>query len=424
MLKECFASLRDDIGAYTAVSKKDNHVCEHVHEFVDPASCKATVERLVEMHKADPTLVFGCDMEWSVSQNFYESQQQAKVETVQIATELEAYVFCLDSIMSKQHDRKKFPTALAGFLEDDDIQLVGHNIKGDTTKLNRDYGVFVRGTIQLADEANKALSAAAAVRDEPAPGKKAWNLSQLSRRFTTKDVNKFAHLQKSTGWGGQLDKDHLTYAGTDAMVHLLVWNGIKKMNAEIAANSSGSGSGSSVSNSSCSGGAGDGGGSGGGGSSVSSSSSGGSSVSTSTSSSCCGGDGGGSGGSSVSSGSSSSSCDGGGSGGSSVSTSTSSSCCGGGGGGSGGSSVSTSTSYSCCGGDGGGSGGSSVSSGSSSSCCDGGGSGGNYAHTVTTVATAFVAQLGMSRNWAWRDTAAETDAAAGTETDTTARTRV
>lgn len=210
-LKQCFPSLRDDITAYASVKAKDAHICRNNYPAYDIQTCDRYCKLLRDDYVSKGKTTFGFDMEWPVI-SYTKGAAQEKAATIQIGTGDTAWIFCLGSIMQSQPaaHQHKFPASLAGFLGDAGITFVGCGIDNDVKKLTRDFpnqDLYVRNKVMLNVAAERAVQARADAAGESRPGRRSWNLSQLAREFTDKDVTKFAHLQRSPNWAsGILDQ--------------------------------------------------------------------------------------------------------------------------------------------------------------------------------------------------------------------------
>ena len=118
----------------------------------DAIVCNTEVEAssaCAELLAATPNGPFGFDIEWKVT--FVKGEGQRPASLLQLANtggRVVLFRLCCMPV---------FPPALHALLEDPGVAVVGVGIQGDVHKLHRDFGVSVRGAVDLAKMAERRM---------------------------------------------------------------------------------------------------------------------------------------------------------------------------------------------------------------------------------------------------------------------------
>jgi hypothetical protein len=155
--------------------------------------------------------VLGFDLEWNVS--FEKGVSPSMTSTIQLAaSDSLCYIFQV----ARFHELRSLPQPLKNILESSCIKKVGVNIIGDAKKLKKDFGVRVKGTVELEEKFEGASK----------------SLAGLVLYVLGKVLDKPLHVIFSDWEAEKLKKDQRLYASTDAYAGLLLYqafkNGVRK----------------------------------------------------------------------------------------------------------------------------------------------------------------------------------------------------
>ncbi|PAV17852.1 ribonuclease H [Pyrrhoderma noxium] len=151
----------------------------------------------------------GCDMEWKIL--FQRNVPPRPVATIQLSDK--------DTIVIIQiiNMKEKIPVALKDFLEDPSRPKIGLNIKNDANKLEKDYGICMKGYVELNALARKA---------DPEFSKEAKlkinSLKTVAEMYTKYKLDKGGFYTED--WEAEtISKKALEYAANDAHVSLIIY---------------------------------------------------------------------------------------------------------------------------------------------------------------------------------------------------------
>ncbi|KAH8916113.1 ribonuclease H-like protein [Atractiella rhizophila] len=156
--------------------------------------------------------VLGFDMEWNVG--FYGKQgKTALIQIGDLKTVLLVPIFRMS----------KFPDTLKYLLEDKSVLKVGVNIGGDARKLYRDFGVALKGVIELSDVARS-------VDLERWQHKRGLIALQTLTGYYT-DLYLPKGSVRTSNWERQLDEEQQNYSRDDVLAAVLVWRRLRALEA-------------------------------------------------------------------------------------------------------------------------------------------------------------------------------------------------
>jgi hypothetical protein len=127
---------------------------------------------------------------------------------------------------SKNNDEKNSNSStstltpnLRELLTSETVLKAGIGIHGDSLKLERDYGIKMKGLIDLSEAANARLCFfSSTAKGVQAPQK--WSMAALAEKLMGKTVKKSQHIRCSDWEQDPLTADQQSYAATDAWVSL------------------------------------------------------------------------------------------------------------------------------------------------------------------------------------------------------------
>ncbi|KAJ3252532.1 Exonuclease 3'-5' domain-containing protein 2 [Chytriomyces hyalinus] len=182
----------------------DIHICDSL----------ISLPRVLNMCGSGPLV--SVDLEWNVVMR--RGQPVPKTALIQIYNGSSIGLFRLK--MLTNGFESPLPKALSDYLEDASVKKVGMNIRGDAAKLNRDFGISMRGYIELSQLAKE-------VCPELFDGERV-SLKKLSERLLNHELDKSDNL-RITNWEAKHLRDELVqYAAMDALVGYEVYSALKK----------------------------------------------------------------------------------------------------------------------------------------------------------------------------------------------------
>ncbi|CED83038.1 Predicted 3'-5' exonuclease [Phaffia rhodozyma] len=168
------------------------------------------VDDLVGCFKLEVPLSF--DMEWPVS---YRKGCERKTALLQIG---DGHIIVLCQISAMYY---KIPPRLLSILSDPNRIKVGVNIRGDALKLKRDFGVFVRGFVDISHLARSVDPI------RTGPGKTIISLQNLTNYYITRYLPKSAI--RTSNWTKPLSQEAIEYAAADVHSATLIVNRLKQL---------------------------------------------------------------------------------------------------------------------------------------------------------------------------------------------------
>ncbi|ORX76437.1 ribonuclease H-like protein [Basidiobolus meristosporus CBS 931.73] len=157
--------------------------------------------------------VFALDIEWRVRR----FTSLGKTALVQLCDNHGVYLFHI-------HHMREFPIRLRELLEDPYILKPGCNIRGDGTKLFKDYGVESRSLLELG-------SLGIQVSDQ-FNGRKIQKLTTLVEILLQRSMKKEHNIALSNWEVYKLSADQINYAGNDVYVGYKLFEQIRKTQLE------------------------------------------------------------------------------------------------------------------------------------------------------------------------------------------------
>lgn len=146
---------------------------------------------------------------------FRKGEAQRRTATIQLASKTIAVVFHLPSCCPSDGWKKgKLPPALKDLLETRAVKKVGLNIRGDSQKLQRDFGIRLGGTVELLDLAKAAY---------PNDDHGSWTLQRLTYWVLRKVLSKDARV-RFCDWEKKLSEEQKEYAARDAAAGLQIYH--------------------------------------------------------------------------------------------------------------------------------------------------------------------------------------------------------
>ncbi|KAJ6448908.1 ribonuclease H-like domain-containing protein [Mycena sanguinolenta] len=168
--------------------------------------------------KLDLTGPLSVDFEWVVA--FRKTVRPRPISLVQIADAQNILVIQLRTsapTSTPSSSMARFPLGLQRVLEDPKVMKAGANILGDAKKLFKDYGVMMRGLVELGALARQVDEAS---RDKAVwgKGKKIVALAKLAERYLQKRLRKDDNVRISNWEDPRLEENttQIDYAANDA----------------------------------------------------------------------------------------------------------------------------------------------------------------------------------------------------------------
>ena len=159
---------------------------------------------LKHLHGSSAPDVVGSDIEWRVT---FTSEPQRKVAVLQLASEKAVcilHVSCIGQI----------PPVVAAFLCNKTVQKVGVGIRGDVSKMKRDFDIEVEGCVDLVDIAAQRVMK----RQKTIPV--GWGLAELCELVLQRTLPKPHEIRCSNWELPFLTPAQLRYAALDALAGL------------------------------------------------------------------------------------------------------------------------------------------------------------------------------------------------------------
>ena len=146
---------------------------------------------------------------------FRKGERQRRTATIQLASKNIAVIFHLPSCCPQDWWKKgKLPPALKHLLETQGVKKVGLNIRGDATKLQRDFGIRLGGIVELQDLAKSAY---------PNDDNGSWTLQRLTYWVLQSKLPKDPRV-RFCDWERELSKEQQEYAARDAAAGLQIYH--------------------------------------------------------------------------------------------------------------------------------------------------------------------------------------------------------
>lgn len=159
----------------------------------------------------------GFDMEWNVS---WRKQTQRLGAVIQLATPRKIFILQVCAM-------KGFPRKLKEILEDPTIVKTGVNIRGDATKLFKDYQVKAQNLVELSWLSNRA---------DPSSGAKTARrlvaLKTLIRKYLQRDLEKDAEGPRMSNWERLLNEEQQRYASNDVHSSIILYHHLMDLAAQ------------------------------------------------------------------------------------------------------------------------------------------------------------------------------------------------
>eukprot|EP00951_Prasinocladus_malaysianus_P032368 scaffold314917_cov18-Prasinocladus_malaysianus.AAC.1 len=165
--------------------------------------------------------VLGLDIEWKVS--YEKGTPQRRTSTLQLAKPHLAYVFHLP-LCGKQWKDGRLHPMLTQLLADATVKKVGVNIRGDSAKLKRDFGVGIAGALELGPLADMAF---------PDHCQGRWTLQKLTAWVLRQRLSKDVRVRFSDWEAPTLSAEQIQYAAADAMAGLLAYNALTDSEVQL-----------------------------------------------------------------------------------------------------------------------------------------------------------------------------------------------
>jgi hypothetical protein len=160
--------------------------------------------------------IVGLDAEWVVS--YVRGAKQRPTSTIQLCIE----DFCI--IFHIKFGVKKLPKRVVDLLENASVLKPGLVVSGDAKKLQRDFGVSVKGSRELEDMAKEVLVASDSSR---------WSLGKLVSQLFGQVLSKTKRLSNWENF--PLDASQVLYAATDAYAHYMCYRELRRRSAMVSA---------------------------------------------------------------------------------------------------------------------------------------------------------------------------------------------
>lgn len=163
------------------------------------------VDRSIEKMLMSGPVVFGFDTETTIERK----EDHGKVSVIQIHTGNVCYIFQVYRIWKNEG---MFPSKLAAFLSNPNYIKVGVAADNDGRMIEKSYGVRVAGVIDV-----QYIARSMRIPD--------LSMEGLAARFAPL-FHKGSKGNVWTNWDNDLDEKHISYASTDALLSLLIYQGI------------------------------------------------------------------------------------------------------------------------------------------------------------------------------------------------------
>lgn len=151
------------------------------------------------------TVLFGFDTETTTSR----TEDTGKVSVVQLCNGSKTYIF---QVYRMWKNEGSFPPLLTGFLSNASMIKVGVAADNDAKLLELHYGITCRGVIDIQYIATSM-------------GITALNMDDLAAQFCP-IFRKMGKGNVFTDWDRDLDDKHIQYAHNDALLSLMIYQGI------------------------------------------------------------------------------------------------------------------------------------------------------------------------------------------------------
>uniref|UniRef100_A0A8D0TTW2 DNA 3'-5' helicase n=1 Tax=Sus scrofa TaxID=9823 RepID=A0A8D0TTW2_PIG len=157
--------------------------------------------------------VVGFDMEWPP---VYNKGKLGRIALIQLCvSESKCYLFHISSM-------SVFPQGLKMLLENEAIKKAGVGIKGDQSKLLRDFDIKLKSFVELTDVANEKLKCA-----------ETWSLNGLVKHLFSKQLLKDKSIRCSNWSNFPLTEDQKLYAATDAYAGFIIYQKLENLGDAI-----------------------------------------------------------------------------------------------------------------------------------------------------------------------------------------------
>ncbi|EFA11337.1 3'-5' exonuclease [Tribolium castaneum] len=186
----------------------------YIRDFIE---CALACDNLIKLaDEAADVLVLGFDVEWP----FSFQTGPGKAALIQISPDLDTCYLIQIS------DLKKLPKGLSVLLAHPKVRITGVNIKNDIRKLSRDFAGFdveknIENCIDSGVLANQIL-----------PFQQRWSMERLVTFLLKMTISKDNKVRMSKWHVSPLSKEQLDYAATDAYASLVLYNELKKREAQ------------------------------------------------------------------------------------------------------------------------------------------------------------------------------------------------